>query len=644
MLARFPQRRASTVALLTVDDVQKHFGAQAVLVGASMKIDPGAKVGLVGRNGGGKSTLLRLIEGLDAPDWGRVTLSKGARLGHVEQRPAFPAGMTVRGWVEAGLDDVRRATARLEHLAVRMGEVEGDELQRVLDEHEELTHRVELAGGWEIERRVETVLGGIGLAAGLWDREVGTLSGGEQSRTALARALVSGYDLLLLDEPTNHLDLAGIEWLEGYVREIPTAVLIVSHDRRLLTNAVDAIFDLERGALTRYPGSYPKYLTLKQERYRDDLRAWEQQSDAIRKEQSFIKKHIGGTRTGEAKGRQRKLANVVRLTRPFDDIRRPVIRPPKAERGGERVLETEGLRAASGERVLFEDVNLRIGRGERIGIVGPNGAGKTTLLKLIAGRGSSLQTGGEVHYGHRAECGYYDQDTSRLDDDATPYVQIRRARPEFTDQQIRSHLAQYLFRGNDIDAEIRSLSGGERARLCLALLTLGEPSWLALDEPTNHLDLASRTALEEMLGTFQGALVCVSHDREFLDGLVHRIIEVAEGGVRSYDGNYSAWRAARLAETTASRSRTAKPAPAPTPKAAPAAQPATGKVRNPFLFKKLEERIMELEQESSRLEQEAATEEVYRDAELMKANRDRAAEVERELEAANEEWENWETA
>jgi len=631
------------MSLLNVEEVQKHFGAQAVLEGASMKIDPGAKVGLVGRNGGGKSTLLRLIEGLETPDWGRVTLSKGARLGHVEQRPNFPAGTTVRAWVEAGLDDVRRATEQLELLAVRMGEVESDELQRVLDEHEELTHRVELAGGWEIERRVETVLGGIRLAPGLWDREARTLSGGEQSRTALARALVTGYDLLLLDEPTNHLDLAGIEWIESYVREIETAVLIVSHDRRLLTNAVDAIFDLERGRLTRYAGNYPKYLMLKQERYRDDLRAFEQQQDAIRKETVFIKKHIGGTRTGEAKGRQRKLANVVRLHRPFDDVRRPVIRPPKVERGGELVLRTEGLRVAAGDRVLFEGVDLRIGRGERIGIVGPNGAGKTTLLKRLAKREGGLTITGTVEYGHRAECGYYDQDTSRLDDDATPYVQIRRARPQFTDKQIRGHLAQFLFRGDDIDASIGSLSGGERARLCLALLTLSEPSWLALDEPTNHLDLASRTALEEMLSAFPGALVCVSHDREFLDGLVQRIIEVSDGSVRSFDGNYSAWRAARLAEATA-RPRTARPAASSAPKPAPAAQQSPGKIKNPFLFKKLEERIMELELESSRLEQEAATEEVYRDAERMKANRERASEVVRDLEAANEEWENWETA
>ena len=636
------------MSLLSLDNVQKHFGAQAVLVGASMKIDPGDKVGLVGRNGGGKSTLLRLIEGLDAPDWGQVTLRKGARLGHVEQRSDFPPGMTVRGWVEAGLEHVRQDAAKLEQLAVRMGEVEGEELDRVMHEHEELTRRVELAGGWEIERRVETVLGGIGLGEAFWEREARTLSGGEQSRTALARALASGSDLLLLDEPTNHLDLAGIEWLEAFLAELKTAVLVVSHDRRLLTNAVHAIFDLERGELVRYSGNYPKYLTLKQERYRDELRAWEQQQDQIRKETAFIKKHIGGTRTGEAKGRQRKLANVVRLKRPYDDVRRPVIRPPKAERGGELVLEAQGMRAGTPERTLFEGVDLRVGRGERIGIVGPNGAGKSTLLKLLAGRrGGGVPVEGEVVYGHRSEVGYYDQDTSRLDDDVTPYVEVRRARPEFTDQQIRDHLAQFLFRADDVDASIGSLSGGERARLCLSLLTLGTPSWLALDEPTNHLDLASRTALEEMLSAFDGALLCVSHDREFLDGLVHRIVEVSPRGVSSFDGNYSAWRAARLAE----QAEKTKPAPSkaeakpPGKTNAPAASPSSGgKVRNPFLFEKLEQRIMELEEEASRLEDEAATEEVYRDAERMKENRERAAEVERELAEANEQWENWETA
>jgi len=358
------------VSLLILEDVKKHYGAQEILSGASLRIDPGQKVGLVGRNGGGKTTLLRLIEGLETPDWGRVNLRKGADLGYVPQRAQFDAGVTVRAHVEEGLAEARRTVEKLEATAEAMSTAESADLERLMAEHQRLTERVEVLGGWEIERRVETVLSGIGLEPALWEREAITLSGGEKSRTALARALAAGHDLLLLDEPTNHLDLEGIEWIEDYIANMDGAVLIVSHDRRLLENAVDSIFELERGGIARYAGNYPTYLRLKQERYESERRAFEQQRDRRRKEMSFVKKHMGSQRTSEAKGRLKRIQNVERLPEPFHDVRRPVIRPPQALRGGELVLEAECISAGFGERTLFEGVNLRIGRGQRIGVVG----------------------------------------------------------------------------------------------------------------------------------------------------------------------------------------------------------------------------------------------------------------------------------
>ncbi|MFN0007148.1 MAG: ABC-F family ATP-binding cassette domain-containing protein [Planctomycetota bacterium] len=627
------------MSLLILDGVQKHFGSREVLRGASLRVDPGDKVGLVGRNGGGKTTILRLIEGLESPDWGSVTLRKGASLGHVPQRPEFPAGRTVREHVEGGLEEARSALAELEHVNHAMAGAAGDDLARLLGEHDRLAERVRVLGGWETTRNVETVLSGIGIGAAMWEREARTLSGGERSRIALARELVCGHDLLLLDEPTNHLDLPGIEWMEAWLRELRGAVLIVSHDRRLLENAVDVIFDLEGGELTRYPGSFSAYLRIREERFLAASREYEIQQDFLRKEEAFIRKHMGSQRTAEAKGRQKKLENLARIQRPYHDVRRPVIRAPKAERGGETVLQTHDLAGGyPGAKPVIAGVELRIARGDRIGIVGRNGTGKTTLLRILAGRLAPLK--GALELGHRAVCGYFDQDTSDLAEDGTPYTEIRRRLPQATDQEIRDHLARFLFRGTEIDAVVSTLSGGERARLSLAKLVLTKPSWLAMDEPTNHLDLAARTALEEMLGEFEGAMVFVSHDRAFLDELCTRILEVADGRVTSFEGNYSDWRAANAAEKA--ERKPSPPAPKPVEKASEGAKkPAPGKLRNPWLFEKLEKRIMTLEEELKGLQDATATEEVYRDTAKLREMQTRMAEIERDLVEANHEWENW---
>jgi ATP-binding cassette subfamily F protein 3 len=658
------------VSLLLVTSVAKHYGAQDVLRSTTLQIDPGEKVGMVGRNGGGKSTLLRLIEGLELPDRGSITLRKGARLGHVPQAPEFAPGETALSYVSSGMEEARKALHESESLADRMSHASGAELERLMHEHEHSVERARRLGAWEIERRVETVLSGIGLLPALWEREARTLSGGERSRTALARELVAGHDLLLLDEPTNHLDLAGIEWLESWLEELESAVLVVSHDRRLLDNAVQSILELERGELRRFPGGYSKYVELRAERYESEMRAWQNQDDFIRKELDFIRRHMGSQRTAEAKGRQKKLENVVRLVKPSHEVRRPNIPKPLVARGGELVLEARELAGGYGAKRVFTDLDLRIGRGQRIGIVGPNGAGKSTLLRILAGRAEPLA--GELSFGHRATCGYYDQDTSGLDDSATPYLEVSRRHGQKTDLEIRSHLARFLFQGNEVDKSVSALSGGERARLSLALLLLDELTWLAMDEPTNHLDLAARTALEELLGGFDGALVCVSHDRAFLDGLCTDLVIVEDGRATKFAGNYSAWRAARAAAQAESASERAatknerklaprkaasnkaasakavskKPAqvqaePRSGRAGAPAAKSDSGKVRNPWAFEKLEKRIIELETEIARLHAAMTTEEVYRDAARLRDTQTTLAELERELAESNERWENW---
>ncbi|HIG86605.1 MAG TPA: ABC transporter ATP-binding protein [Planctomycetes bacterium] len=639
------------MSLLILEDLKKHFGPQEVLRGTSLSINPGQKVGIVGRNGGGKTTLFHMITGEETPDWGRVVIRKGARMSFVPQRPVFEPDEVVRAHVESGLDAARQVGMDLEYVGEKMGSATGIELERLMREHDRLTGEMETLDGWDLEHKVEKVLSGIGLAKGLWDRKAKTLSGGEQNRVSLARALVGGGDLLLLDEPTNHLDLEGIEWLEKYLREIHSAILVVSHDRRLLTNSVERILELEFGQLNSFPGNYARYVDLKAERYETNLKAYEQQREMLRREESFIKKHMGSQRTAEAKGRLKKLGHITRLERPHHDVRRPIINPPEAARGGEKVLGLEHIKAGYGDNVLLSQVNLRLGRGQRIGLIGSNGSGKTTLLKIMAGVMAPLA--GEVVRGHGEECAYFDQDTSHLRSDSTPFSEILRHYPKMTDLEIRSHLAMFLFRGEGVDKEISTLSGGERARMALALMVLTKPSWLAMDEPTNHLDLAGRTALEEMLGRFQGAIICISHDREFLDGLTSHTWEVHDNCVLEYEGNYSAWRAAKQDELEANnaqktrianvvRKREETKAKATSRKADRQAAPRKlRKKSNPWKLAKIEARIMKLESKLAELNKALTEKDVYSSGEKLRDTQYRIAEVEQELQKANEEWESF---
>jgi ATP-binding cassette subfamily F protein 3 len=629
------------MSVLQIFGLKKTLGAEEILAGIDLRLEAGEKVGCVGRNGGGKTTLLRVLEGELASDGGTIQLARGSRVGYVAQRPLFPEGTSARAYVTTGLEEVHRLEAELARATEAMMHASGAELDLLVKRHDELQHQMEALGGWATERRVEIVMAGIGLARELWDREASTFSGGEKNRTAMARELVSVPDLLLLDEPTNHLDLAGIEWLEAYLATLPSAVLFVSHDRRLLDNVADSIVELERGRLTRYPGNYAKYLELKAERHKAALRAWEEQQDFVRKEEAFIRAHLGSQRTGEAKGRQKRLESLERLERPYHDVRRPVIRMREVERGGELVLAARGLAVGYAGKAVVAGVDLRIGRGDRIGIVGPNGSGKSTLLRVLAGRATPLA--GTIERGHRAACGFFDQETAELDEGGTPYSEIRRSQPLWTDEEVRSHLARFLFRGKDVELAVRALSGGERARLALAKLVLESPSWIALDEPTNHLDLAARTALEEFLGEFPGVLVFVSHDRAFLDALATRIVEVEDGRVRDFRGNYTEYRA-RLSADKARAASAPPPAKRAEPRPAgpaPASEARERKARNPWKLQKVEEAIMALEDEKKTLLDALGTETVYRDPTALRETQTRLAELERDLEQKNLEWESF---
>ena len=442
---------------------------------------------------------------------------------------------------------------------------EGDASGALHDRYDALTHRFENEGGYDMVAEVDKTLSGLGFDKPDFERPLAELSGGQKNRAMLARAILSSPDVLLLDEPTNHLDFQAVEFLEEYLAKSRRAYLVVTHDRRFLDRVAEEIIDLENGRLTAYSGGYTSYRRQKAERILTATRAFEKQQEFIDKEQEYIRRNIAGVNSRQAKGRRTKLARVERLEKPSEDTTTVSFRFDAARIGGRSFLRASHLDAgyAAGEPIV-RDVGFELLRGERLAILGENGTGKTTLLKTLAGRLPALS--GSVSTGHDVSIGYYDQELSDLDPRGRAIDAVWDQHPAETEGAMRSYLARFAFRGDDVFLPIAGLSGGEKGRLTLAVVMQQRHNLLLLDEPTNHLDLDSREALEESLEDFPGSIVFVSHDRAFIDRLATRVIDLRDGRARLYSGNYS--------ETAEARSERRK-------RPEPAAAAPTGSVSTP---------------------------------------------------------------
>ena len=411
----------------------------------------------------------------------------------------------------------------------------------MLERYTNVQSEFDLAGGYAWQHKMEATLLGVGLGRETWEQTVSVLSGGQRSRLALAKLLLSEPDLLLLDEPTNHLDLDAIEWLEGYLADFNGAVVLISHDRYLLDRLAQRIVWLNRAQIDSYPGNYSAYHEQRTLNELSQQRAYELQQKDIAKQEEFVRRFKAGQRSKEAKGREKRLDRL----KEGDDLVQRVGTQQKInlslnsnQRAGDRVLQVRELGKSFGDRTLWQDVSLEISRGERVGIIGPNGSGKTTLLKVLMG--AEPADGGVVKWGANLNVGYYDQRLDVLNPRHTLMDAIQTGR-NVSDKSAREVLALMLFRNDDLPKRVELLSGGEKARVRLAQLLIDRPNVLVLDEPTNHLDIASREALEAALGQFDGTILCVSHDRYFLDQAVERLWVVNPPAVADFDGNYSAW-------------------------------------------------------------------------------------------------------
>ena len=527
--------------ILQGKNLKKSYITNLIFENLDFHIQEGEKVGLVGPNGTGKSTLFRCITGEDSFDEGQLQMSARHSMGYMEQMPEFAPNFTLLDAVMEMFNDIFAMRDQLRQLELEMGGVEGDALEKLLEEYSALTHRYEDLGGFSCESRAKGIIKGLGFTDADFSREIACFSGGEKTRASLARLLVREPDLLLLDEPTNHLDLEALDWLETYLRNYRGAVLVISHDRYFLDQVTTRTMELNHHALKSYGGNYSRYLVLKAEQEMAQMRAYEKQQAEIARTEEYIRKYKAGIKSKQARGREKQLSRLERLEGVQSD-KSMLLHMHEVSGTGEVVLEIRDLAMAYPDKVLFSGFTDTIYKGEKVGLIGGNGVGKSTILKIIIGH---LQpTGGTVHLGARVKMAYYDQEHRQLNPDNKIideivyqyYVTLREA---------RDLLAQVMFFGEDVEKRIGDLSGGEKARVALLKIILDKPNFLIMDEPTNHLDISSKEIVEQFLEEFPGTVFMVSHDRYLLDAICTRTIVLEDQKFSAYLGNYSYYRQKR---------------------------------------------------------------------------------------------------
>lgn len=522
------------MAVLKINGLSKSFGIKTVFENVSFEVRSGERIGLVGANGAGKTTLLRCLMGQEDYDKGSVSTSPGAVIGYLRQDFNYES-QTLREEMELAWKDVLYYKDKLAELARKLETSHDEELVAAYGRTEE---RFEYLGGYDYEATTRKILTGLGFSDADWDRDIHGFSGGQKVRINLAAAFVRHPDFLFLDEPTNHLDMGMLEWLEEYLRSYRGGILMVSHDRYFLDATTTGIIDLENHQIHTYRDNYTQFTKVKALNEEAQERAYEKQQEHIRETEEYIRKYKAGIKAKQARGRQSQLDRLERIEKPIhrQSLHFQFEKPAEC---AEKVLDVMHVTSSYGDHVIFKDLTMHIKKGESVGLIGPNGAGKSTLLKLIVG--DKRADGGFIQIGNRVKPGYYSQELDRLNSEYTVLEQIENDF-DMGEREARNLLGMFLFRGDDVFKPVSLLSGGERARLTLLMLFLEKPNFLILDEPTNHLDIPTREIMEQALAAFGGTSLIVSHDRYFLDRVTTRILEMENGKLTEYLGNYSYYR------------------------------------------------------------------------------------------------------
>ena len=582
------------MSLITAARLSKSYGPEDIFSDISLSVPRGARVGLVGANGVGKTTLLRLLVGEEAPSGGVVNRARNLNVGYLPQEARLDAPHTV--WQEClnALQHLTRMQADLQEMENALEKDGANE--DLLARYGALQSRFDYLGGYTYETDIERTLTGLGFSPDEFQKPIRMLSGGQRTRALLARLLLSDPDVLLLDEPTNHLDIQAIEWLENYLKNWQGAAVLVSHDRYFLDQVATLIWEMTP-ALEEYRGNYSAYLLQREERYERQLKEYEAQQEFIAREEDYIRRNIAGQNTRQAQGRRKRLERLLEDARlaPPQRSRRIHFNMRAAQRSGDLVVRTYGLRVGYPDdgRVLIHVPDLVLRRGECAAVMGPNGAGKTTFLKTLLGDLAPLA--GEVAIGASVQVGYFAQAHERLHSSWTLLREIQHAAPQMMEGEARDYLAKFLFSGDDVFKEVNVLSGGERGRLAMACLALQGANLLLLDEPTNHLDLPSQEILQRILAEFSGTVLLITHDRYLVDAVATQIWEVLpeDQSMLIFEGNYSQYRS-RQAEEGGSVAEEHKEEKS---KTTGQPRPEGSKRLNPRLLRELEANISALEEE-----------------------------------------------
>ncbi len=525
--------------IITCNNITKSFGADCILEDVSFHIEEKQKMAIVGVNGAGKTTLFRIITGEMSADSGEVYLSKDVVVGYFSQSIDIDSQKTIQAELLSVFDDLIQMEEELRDIEMKMASSKDAALSALMERYDKLLHLFESKNGYEYKSRIRGVIKGLGFSEEDGQKRVNTLSGGQKTRVALGRLLLLSPDLLLLDEPTNHLDIESIQWLEEFLKNYAGSVIIISHDRYFINRIVTKVVEIENKKAKMYNGNYTFYANQKEidreiqlKNFISSEREVKRQKEVIQKLRSFNREKS----IKRAESREKLLDKMEKVEKPDnlpDNIK--VMFAPRTESGFD-VLTVKGLKKAYGDKVLFDQLSFDIKKQDKVALIGPNGAGKTTLLRIILDTVKADK--GSVALGANVKVGYYDQEHQNIDETKTIFEEIAEAYPTLTNLQIRNALASFVFTGDDVFKSISALSGGEKGRVSLVKIMLSNANFLILDEPTNHLDIYSKEILERALVHYTGTCLFISHDRYFLNSVAGRIIELAESGVKRYEGNY----------------------------------------------------------------------------------------------------------
>lgn len=625
-------------------DLEQRFGGNTIFSNISFSVPDNARIGLVGPNGAGKTTLLKIMTGQQEPTSGQFTINKGLKVGYIAQENALDEDKTIWDEMLTVFDNLIEKNKRITKMQEQIAEHPEDE--DLLKRYDQLAYDFEQEGGFTYQAEIKSVLNGFNFKENTWQKVIGTLSGGEKTRLAFVKLLLQKPPVLLLDEPTNYLDLDTLDWLEAFLKNYQGAIITVSHDQYFLDHLANQIFELNFGKLTTFKGNYSQYVKERELMNNQQEAAYEKQQEKIKKEEEFIQKNLVRASTTKRAQSRRKALDKMERIKPPKHKQKVRINFTSDRPSGKEVLIAKDLTIGYPDKTMVSDIDFQVNKNDRVAIIGPNGIGKSTLLKTIMKKIEPKD--GSIKYGASLDIGYYDQELQSLDPSKTVLDTIWDRHKTMPEKDVRSILASFLFTAEDIDKTVGQLSGGQKARLTLTVLSLEKDNFLLMDEPTNHLDIEAKEVLEQALNTYDGTLLFVSHDRYFINELANKIISVRDGHAKIYNGNYSyyldekAKQAAAVQEAEAEQTESTTSANQNKGKLSYQEQKARDSQKRKLerAVSEAEARIEKLEAEEQEIQTEMANPDIAASFEKLGPLQEKLSAVQEQLEQANNDWEN----